>query len=167
MVRVSLVGVVAGPGKADKTQWDGFGHVDPSTFAEIGKAFGLASPHAAAAAALAVLANGAWEKPEVGGTATLVTAAGSGTAHALAVQQDTYTPQWSTVAWSHVPLDGSVRIRLVLQDRDLANHDPMGIAEIGPTDLWAALNDGHVYPVRVHEQTSKQILFARISVMRE
>lgn len=167
LVRVSLLGVVAGPRKADKTQWDGFGQVSDSDFRAIGKALGLASPHAAAAAVVAVLANGAWAKPEVEGTAELVTGTGASTPFALTVQQDSFTPQWAGVTWSHVPLDGTARIRVALRDRDLKNHDPMGMFEIGAAELQAALTDGHVYPARVHVQTTDQVLFAKISVIRE
>lgn len=164
--RVWVVGMLIGPGKADGSQWDGpGGMVKEDLWDLLAQMLIRPSAYGAAASVMAGPAMQALEKPDVGGTATLITASGDGPAIPLAKKQDTFTPQWSGVAWDHVPLDESVRIRVVATDRDLMEDDPMGIFDISAADMLEAVRTGKVYPVPVHAQTNKQILFALISAM--
>jgi hypothetical protein len=66
-----------------------------------------------------------------------------------------------------VPFDGSVRLAVSLTDRDLMFPDPIGSFQINREDMLYALREGHIVQVRVHDQTSRQVLFAAISVMGE
>lgn len=164
--RVSLTGMLIGPGKVDGTQWDGpGGTVDTDDWAMIASALSRSNPYAAAASVMAGPAMQALEKPDVGGSATLVTSSGDGDEFGLAKNQDSFAPNWTGVTWDHVPLDGSARIRVVAIDRDLADDDPMGIFEISASDINQAIQVGRIHPVPVHQQTGKQILFALISAM--
>lgn len=166
--RVSLTGMLIGPGKADRTQWDGpGGTVSDRDWLLIGRALTSSNAYGAVLSVMAEPAIQALEKPDVGGTAMLRTAQGDETPLELAKVQDSFTPQWDSVSWDNVPLDGSARIRVVAIDRDLFEDDPMGIFEISASDISAAIQAGRVYPVAVHTQTNKQILFVLISAMTQ
>jgi hypothetical protein len=111
--------------------------------------------------------NDALSKPDPLGRAELVGPLGASQQRVLVAQQNTFTPQWATAGWAHVPLDGSTRIRVQLWDEDPANNDPMGTFEVNADDLLAALRAERVHHVRVDEQTHGQVLFAAISVFAE
>lgn len=168
LVRVSFVGLLAGPGKVDRTQWDGpGGTVSAEGWQQVASAIGAADPYAAAIGVLAGPTIQALEKPDCAGSAVLTSSAGTAAAYALLKQQDTFTPQWGGVTWEHVSLDDTTRIRVTVVDRDLIFDDPMGIFEIPSRWIRAALAAGKVLAVPVHDQTNKQILFAMISAQVE
>lgn len=165
--RVSFVGLLAGPGKIDGTQWDGpGGTVSREGWQQVAFALGAADPYAAAIGVLAGPTIQALEKPDCGGSAVLTSSAGTGKLYTLNKQQDTFTPQWSAT-WEHVPLDNTARIRVEVIDHDLFINDPMGVLEIDTSWIQRALMAGKVVQVPVHEQTNRQILFAGISAQAE
>jgi hypothetical protein len=165
-VRVSLVDAQIGPGKVDGSHWDGAGTVPPSVTSGLLAALGAPDPYAAVVNTLSSVSANSLDRPEPVGTAELFTAAGPGGTLRLNADRDTFTPIWfGTPTWERVPLEPATRIRVTLRDRDVMFDDPMGVAEIGYSDLVAALRAGRVYPVRVAEQTYRQILFVGISVL--
>lgn len=165
--RVAFVGLLAGPGKVDGTQWDGpGGAVSREDWQQVAVALGAANPYAAVIGVFAGPTLQALEKPDCGGSAVLTSSAGTGTQWTLTKKQDTFTPQWGAT-WDHVPLDGTARIRVEVIDHDLFFNDPMGIFEVPSASIHAALAAGKVLPVRVEDQTNRQILFALISAQAE
>ncbi|UQA57040.1 hypothetical protein [Polyangium aurulentum] len=128
----------------------------------------MPNPYAEVAAILSDPVNQALAKPEVIGEAWLVTASGYSHGVSLSAQRDTFTPQFAgPPTWSGVPFDGSVRLDVSLTDRDFMFNDPIGSFQLNREDLLYALREGRVVQVRVHDQTSRQVLFAAISVMGE
>jgi hypothetical protein len=165
---VSFLGLLVGPGKVDGTQWDGpGGTVSAEGWQEVATALGASDPYAAVIGVLAGPTIQALEKPDCGGSVVLTSSAGTGTDFELVKKQDTFTPQWIGATWEHVPLDDSARIRATVVDRDLFVDDPMGVFEIHSGWIQTAIMNGKVWPVPVHDQTNKQILFALISAQAE
>ena len=167
--RVTLVGITFAPNKPDGTQWDGPGRVSAEDVQLIAGALGAADPYAAVLAVLSKPTIQALEKPDAGGTAALVSARGGpGPTTVLNAARDSFTPQFvGPPTWNHVPLDGSVRLRVEVIDRDAVFDDPAGVFEVNRDDMLRALQAGRVYQVRVADQTTRQVLFAGISVMAE
>lgn len=64
-------------------------------------------------------------------------------------------------------MNGSARLRVEVTDIEMSQDDPMGTFELNADDFQATARDGHVLPIRVDEQTNRQVLFASISVMPE
>lgn len=165
--RVAFVGLLAGPGKVDGTQWDGpGGTVNREDWQQVATALGATNPYAAVIGVFAGPTIQALEKPDCGGSAVLSSSAGTGTEWVLTKKQDTFTPQWAAT-WDHVPLNGSARIHVEVIDHDLFVNDPMGVFEIPSASIHAALAAGKVLPVRVEDQTNRQILFALITAQAE
>lgn len=152
----------------DGAQWDGPGGVLPSgVLRALGTALGAPAP----GLAVLELMNGpmvaSLEKPDASGVAEIVTSRGPAFRTELPRVQDSFTPQFSDARWTHVPMDGSARLRVEVIDRDVTTDDPMGTLELNAEDFRAAAQAGHVHPVRVDEQTNRQVLFASISVIQE
>ena len=167
-VRLTLLGVTFGLGKVGGTQWDGNGQFSREDADLIVNALAAANAYAAVATVLLRPSIQAMEKPEPSGTARLVTTAGHGLETKLMADRDTFTPNWQgPPSWSHVATNGSVRLEVRLTDRDIQFDDPAGTFQISAADILAALQSGHVYQVRVAEQTNRQVLFAGISAMAE
>jgi hypothetical protein len=168
LVSVSFLGVTAGPGSSNLEQWDGPGHVDPALVSSVARALGAVNPYLSLTALLAGPLNDALAKPDPFGKAMLFDRRGASMERRLNVQPNTFLPQWEPPAvWTHVPLDGSTRIRVQLWDEDPVNNDPMGTFEINADDLLAALSTERVYQVRVDDQTGGRVLLAAISVLEE
>ncbi len=163
---VTFVGLLIAPGKADGTRWDFGGDISPEVTQQLSMKLAAREPYLALAVFVAGVAMPATAKPDVAGTAVILTSAGVDQSYSLPKVQDNFTPDWN-VTWRHVPLDGSARIRVQSWDADLVNNDPLGTFEIGAPAISAAIADGGVFPVRVDGQTNSQILFARISAMAE
>ena len=162
---VSMVGVLAGPGKADGTQWDGMGaQVTSEVTGAIGTALAASNPAVAVASALAGPAANALEKPDVAGYADLYEDQRLVSRVQLEKKQDTFTPQWGQAQWSNVDIR-KARVRVVLVDMDLTDNDDMGTAEVDSRQLAVAAETGGVYAAPVYDQTNKQILFIALSVM--
>jgi hypothetical protein len=172
LVTIQIKDAIIAPGKADGSNWDGFGKVDSSVVQAVAAALLESDPAAKVVAALAspVLSN--IDKPDPYGTAQL-TAYGMTVAPAARVTRDgaipdTFTPIWpSTFEYKNVPIDTDVRISVDLWDKDLLDDDPIGDAEINSTDLRAALAAQNKYEVRVDGQTDGQLLFVGIEVVQQ
>ncbi|HEY4244001.1 MAG TPA: hypothetical protein VGM88_29505 [Kofleriaceae bacterium] len=164
--RVSIIGAVIGPCKSDGHDWDGPGsHVDPDTTRRLVRALGGSNIYGAAAEIMTELAQASFDKPDVFGTADLLTPSGEEHLALPLHYRDNFTPEWSNADFPHVPLDDSTRIRVSLIDKDLVNDDVIGTVELNRADLEAALRAGAVFPVPVFQQSANQILFIRISVI--
>lgn len=165
---MSVVGALIGPGKANRRKWDAGSLVDEAAMHDLAAAMAsTGNLYVAAAGVVGTVAAGLatpTESPDIVGRADLWIDGVRVSTVALTVQADTFTPQWSSVAWRSVDINRA-RIRVVLEDDDVAFNDPVGIAEIDAGALKAAAAVGHVHPVRVDGQTSGQILFLNISVM--
>ncbi|MBX7123958.1 MAG: hypothetical protein K1X42_17665 [Opitutaceae bacterium] len=164
--RVTLVGLLIAPGKTDGTHWDLGGEVSSEDMQRLAFKLAAKEPYVGLAMFVASVTMPATAKPDIVGTAALMTSNGAEQPYNLAKIQDSFTPEWN-LSWAHVPLDGRARIHVQCLDMDLVNHDPVGTFELGPEAIRAAMRDGGVYPVAVDGQTSNQILFARISAMAE
>jgi hypothetical protein len=163
---VSILDAKIGPSKVDGTDWDGPGKVPPTVTGGLLAALGAPDPYQAVTNLLFSVSSNSLDRPEPFGVAELFTRSGPVQVLSLNADRDTLTPIWNgSPTWSSVPLDPATRIRITLKDKDLVYDDPMGIAEFGYDDLVAALRAGRIYPVRVAEQTNRQILFIGISVM--
>jgi hypothetical protein len=171
-VRIAVVDALVGPGKSDGQAWDGVGSIPTGALESLGSALSRIDPRAAFAAAGAVLVDvgaSAIEPPEPEGWVDLFVAGQPQGRHKLGRkgQRDTFTPLWEgPPAWSRVPLNPGVRLTGELQDRDMLTFaDPMGHFQIGYDEIVAALRAGRVYPVKVSDQTYRQVLFVGIEVM--
>ena len=164
--RVTFIGVVSALSKVDGSHWDIGGSVSSEDVQKVALALGAGDPYAAVLGVIGGLAIPALQKPDIGGSAALWTSAGGGQSFELAKHQDSYTPQWN-VTWSHVPLDGTARIRVILRDLDVQFDDSMGTFEIGPADIRSAILHQRVYAARVDGQTGGQLLLAAISAIPE
>lgn len=172
-VTVVLQDAAIAPTKPDGRPWDCCGNVSEKTADQISSALtSIPNPYtqyAAVITLLAPLAGAGTIPPEVFGWAQLYTNGEAGERVELnrPWQQDAYTPLLTAKAspptWHHVPLDAGTRIMGRLWDKDLAEDDAIGPFDINYSHLWAALQGGGLYPVRV----DKTILFIRISVMAE
>ncbi len=169
-VTVELQSALIGPGKLDRTAWDGDGTmVSTEVWSQLATALAGANPYAAAAALLVNPVLAGTKAPDPLGTARLDVGQGIGLTITLADpatnMEDTYATTWSWPAiWQKVPIDMPLRIRVSLTDEDLVNHDAIGVAELNNSHLRAALMAGQVYHVPVADQTNQQILFLGISV---
>jgi hypothetical protein len=164
--QVSLVGLTIAPAKYDGHSWDPGATVDPGAVAALGIAMKLPNAYSQVLALLAGPSLAALAKPDVYGTGSLVDSSGSTAEIRFGWVRDSFTPSYPNVEWQHVPID-STRVRVTAFDHDLRVDDPVGTFELGPVDFHQASDAGHVFPVRVDEQTNGQILFASISVFLE
>jgi hypothetical protein len=170
MVAVILHGAVIAPTKLDGTAWD----VDLS-----------GSPREAVAAVQALMAITdlpsipaaigltfakpcmvAIARPDPFGEAE-VESNGSVSSFQLPIIKDTFTPTWSGIRWSHVPLVSATRFRISLTDKDVAFDDPIGAATLNGEQLLPVLGAGTSVPVRVADQTQAQLLFVWLEVVPE
>jgi len=163
--RVDLVGATIAPVKADGRQWDGLGaQANKLILNGLSAALASATPYAAAMRFLSEPATQALAKPDVTGVAELYIDGQLVKRHTLAKIQDSFTPQWTDVAWENVT-PKRARLRIVLYDADLTAADPIGIMDLNGDDLLAAQWDGNVRQVLVSKQTNRQALFVAVSVM--
>jgi hypothetical protein len=135
----------------------------------LAQALGAPDPYVAVVVFITTAAP-ALEKPEPFGSAELF-APGLAT-QAVQLdrrgQRDTFTPSWEgPPTWRNVPLSPTTRIRVLLSDRDIEYHDPMGTCDINYGDLVTALQARRVHHVKVADQTYQQVLFVGIEVWPE
>jgi hypothetical protein len=170
VVTVEIISCGIAYGKADGTQWDGFGKTPTDLLALAGKA-DLQWPEFVASAYANTI-----EKPDPIGWADLDRGDGRGFLERAKLsrddeeQEDTLVPVWDpTPAWRHVVLSDRVSLRLELSDVDDFNADDViGRVFLTRADLASGLTDeGHVHPVRVKTQDNGQIAFVGIRVVRE
>jgi hypothetical protein len=167
---IEFLGAVVGPAKANGARWDGVGHVDPAAMGELSTLLIGANPLPAVTAFVARQAASGTEPPDPFGYVVPMSSEGAPPWKlSLASKQnnrhDTFTPVFSgPPAFVGVPLDPSVRIRVVLYDEDVDASDAIGVAELTYSDLMGAVAAGTVVPVNVSAQTANQLLFVNISV---
>lgn len=166
-VSVDLVGLTVGPGKADGSRWDGFGAIPDAAARAIGRALDGSGPFVAVMSELSRPVVASLERPDICGVGRLVTA--GRTSHEIRFEgdRDSFTPHFSDARWTHIPVDGSVRLRVEAVDEDFQVDDPAGTFELGAEDFRRGAEEGNVFPVRVDQQTNRQVLFASISVFVE
>ena len=168
-VRLTILDATIRVSKIDGSKWDGLPgeKVSPTVIAGLARALGASNPYTAVIGVLGSVSFGVTERPEPFGFADLLSNQGNQRL-TLNADRDTLTPIWQgPPSWSHVPLGPNTRIRISLWDKDLVNHDPIGVAELNAEHLAAALHARQVYQVRVAEQDNGQMLFIGISVMAE
>lgn len=166
MVHIILTGVLIGPTKSGGCQWDGLTcNAGGAERAVNGVSSALLSsqPYLAAAAVVVGPATAALEKPDAAGSAELFVH-GQATSLQLGKRQDSFTPMWN-VQWYNVVLDPSVRMHVMLVDKDLENDDDLASFDVTYANLQEAYARQITLQVRVAEQTYKQALFAGISVV--
>lgn len=167
-VRIAFRGAVIGPGKVDGTQWDLMGRVPDDVWSGVTKALSVADPYTGIVAFIGGGGYRALEKPDPKGSVTLVGGpSGSDQTWTLPKQQDTFTPQWNGAEFRNVVLSERVRLRIDLWDADIAEDDPIGAPEIDSRALLAAKASGTLYSINVAAETSRQVLFVRVSVVPE
>lgn len=169
-VRIAIDDAVVGPGKVNGEPWDGIGRLPPQVFSDLNAALSAYDPRMAVASTLGSLVSYGFKPPEPFGWVDLEV-------HGQAVgryplqgrgQRDTFTPTWDgPPTWHRVPLTPATHLRGQIFDRDFQFHDPIGTFVINYDHLIVALQARKVYPVRVAEQTSRQILFVGIEVWPE
>lgn len=122
---------------------------------------------------LANLAISAWAPPDPFGVAELASDGPFDPTLTIEVAtinnntEDTFSPQWPGPpfpGWMGVPTGPTLRVRLTLQDEDIAFDDIIGTVELNERDLRAAFNAGSVAAIPVHEQATQQTLFVTLSV---
>ncbi|NUP12329.1 MAG: hypothetical protein HOW73_40300 [Polyangiaceae bacterium] len=151
------------PAKTGGGGWDIGGRDASQAMGAIGDALRLPDPFPQIMAILSgPLVNGV-ERPEIFGNARLVTWQGDGSIISFSAQRDTLTPQFAPQPRFQIDLSGSTRIEVHLLDEDLEFHDPVGHFQIGANEARVALRANRIVPVRVAEQTSRQVLFVNIS----
>jgi hypothetical protein len=165
---VSIVSALVGPGKNSGKPWDGPGDISAASHEVASTLATIPNPYTAAASIGAILAGptaAGFEPPDVGGAAELYYGPQPTSTLELATQQDSYTPQWTSVRWTGVDVRGA-RLRLVFVDKDLANDDAVGVVDIDSMTLMqAASSQNGRLLLRVAEQTYNQILFVDLSVL--
>jgi hypothetical protein len=173
LVTVELDGAYIAPGKADGTQWDVGGSVDPAIARDIATALGATNPVAALASVFAGPAVEALEKPDPFGTAMMTITGVPGTflqplSSEASPMKDTFAPQWpGPPTWTGVPIDSDIRLRVDLWDADVFDNDSIGVAELNSADLRAALAAKKIIGVRVDDQPPGRILLLTLSVRAE
>jgi hypothetical protein len=168
-VQVIIRDAVIAPSKSDGRVWDGFGSVPQDKLVSLGSL--MRSGHPAAIAANVVtfvgsIAGHGVEAPEPYGMADLFVGGQSWGPRTLdrQGQRDTCTPFWDGATWDRVPLSPAVHISGQLLDRDIEYHDSIGNFVINYGHLVEALRARRVYPVKVDDQTSGQVLFVGLEV---
>jgi hypothetical protein len=164
---VELQGAVIGPGKVTRETWDASGEEIPTdVWSQLATALAGSNPYTAVAALLVNPVLAGTKAPDPFGTARLDVGPTIGMTVMLpeANMEDTYTPSWSSVIWTGVPLDRDVRLKVDLTDEDLLNHDPIGSAEINTSHLLEALAARTAFHVPVANQSRDQLLFLKVSV---
>jgi hypothetical protein len=174
-VKIQIESALIGPGKADGTNWDGPGRIDPKTVQGVGGIMSQVAtgvfaggPAGALVAVTPFVAGPTMSltaKPDTFGTVDANWRGGTASVK-LPKQQDTITPTWA-VPLEHIKLTEELKLRITLKDKDLVNDDDMGVAILDYRDVVAALENGKVYPVAVGSQTQNQVLFISITVERE
>lgn len=160
-VVVEFHDVTIAPTKVNGAPWDGPGGEVMGATEAIAAAMKSTAPYASALAVIAKLTERGLERPDVEGSIFLE----DGSARAamnLPKVQDSFTPAWPGVVFTGI-LDPGLRLRVDLTDADLMNDDPIGEVILNADDLAAALRDGHLRQIDVHEQ-NPQILFVGLSV---
>lgn len=170
---IYLNDAIIGPGnKTEGAQWDGPGDVSPEVWEAVNTALLGPNPFNDVLAYFETAAVQALGRPDPFGYAEI--AAGGGYDYPIELwsiadnYEDTLTPAFPpNSGWVGVPLSDGLRIRVHLDDEDLANNDPIGTAEITAADIVAALRAGDVHHVNVAGDTNDAILFISISVFAE
>lgn len=161
-VRVSVSGAAINVGKHTGEPWDGPAGLDQKTLEVLATLGGVPYPEVVAKLTSGTLAHLA--KPDPFGVVSLDTGRGYGTTTALPTVKDTFLPSWRPVDYNNVPLTPRTRLRITLDDEDLAFNDSIGSVEIVYEDLAEAWYAGQVYHVYVGDQSFDQLLYISISV---
>lgn len=82
----------------------------------------------------------------------------------LSQKDNTHAPSWSGVTWNGVIIDASTKMTLNLYDSDVLFNDLIGTVGVSGKDLLKALEIGGVFPVDVHNQGKKAIVFVEVQV---
>ncbi|MFT3697728.1 MAG: hypothetical protein QM831_31605 [Kofleriaceae bacterium] len=172
--RVTLEAVQIGL-KADGRFWDGEGTVpaqDLAKFRDAALKYGTAHATntialgASLATIVASIALSVGQQPDPYGTAALYVDGKAVKNTQLPKVRDSYVAHWAGVSWD-VSLDTDVRIKLELTDKDVLHDDFIGSVILTTEDIRAALQNGHVYPIPVTDQTNNQIISVSLSVLPE
>lgn len=172
-IEINLVGALIRPAMIDNRTWDG-PDLDQSqidVMAQLGATLAGYPELDEVTAFLAGVAINAWSPPDPFGTAEItLTGSFDGTnviwlAEESNNYEDTIAPEWPGArGWRYVPTSSTMRIRIVLEDEDLALNDVIGTVDINEADLRRAWNAQAVYGVPVHSQGVGHILFVTLSV---
>jgi len=144
-VTVQVISALVGPGTYSHELWDADGtEISTETWQKLAAALSATNPYLAASALLVNPVLAGTKAPDPIGTARLDIGQSIGTTYELANKsnnaEDTYLPVWpGIVAWQNVPIEESLRLQVKIDDEDLINHDPIGVAEITKKDLLGAL----------------------------
>jgi hypothetical protein len=176
IVNITLLGVYVAPLASDGQCWDlsltgECPKLSATALSAVDKAYAeLAAAAAVAGGPLAqkTLAlesalggvGGSVSRPDAYGNAELKPV---GSVFPLSTMDDTYTPVWSGVKWSKVPLDGAVALKLSLLDEDLAWDEEIGAVTVQIDLLGKALAAGQAVALPVKSQ-QPQILAVKVLV---
>jgi hypothetical protein len=168
---VEFLNATIAPTKFSGAPWDGFGGAKPGAVAVLASLVTAAEPSTAVITAAARLGVKGTELPEPVGYVEAYrdgeTEAGPRCVLAdMPVERherDTLTPSFRCQFRLSRDLS-AYRFRLKLVDKDVTDHDLIGVAEIGPEALLEALKSERISQVRVADQTNGQLLSVGISV---
>ncbi|WP_437627786.1 hypothetical protein [Sorangium sp. So ce1151] len=166
VVSIRMASALIRPWDTAEEAWDGNTSVSPEDVADLAFALGATDPYVASLAFVYGLADDAYGPPDPFGNIEIFTG-GAWRADLQAEilpTQDTFNAPFYDAGWDNIPVEPDMRIRVVLRDEDLANHDPLGTVELNRGDLMAAYGAANVYPVRTDEQDTGTILFVSLSV---
>lgn len=172
-IEVRMVGALIRPAMVDNRLWDG-----PDLSTEQLDAMGELAARLAGypnlgevVSFIAGIGINAWAPPDVFGTAEIsLNGSFDGTNQIWLADEsnnyeDTISPDWpGPRGWTHVPVSATMRIRVTLEDEDLALNDAIGTVELTQADLQQAWNASGVFGVPVHMQGVGHILFVNVSV---
>ena len=172
-VAVYIVGVTAGPSRADGTEWDGAGLLAQQIAGDLSAIIASGDSEAILSYMSGLNAENL-QKPDLFGfghiapegayVADFVVALAGPTTNL----ENSFSPVFPVgTGWFDVPMSENLRIAVEIWDEDLPLSEPVGLAELNIHDLLDALHAGHVHQVEVADQTSNQLLLVGISVLSQ
>lgn len=169
--RVQVVGAKVNLTKSDGRKWDGFDAASNTTAENAAKLASMAGlidgGSTALAAELSKMASSGTEAPDVGGRYELFHGGDAIQTAYLPKIPDTHQPSWSAQALRGVAVNNETRVRVLLKDHDIKNHDKMPQILLDATDLANAYRAGKPVWVSTTEQTGGLVLAVAISVIKE
>ncbi len=161
-LNIDILGALIGPGKSDRTQWDGFGDVPEELWLTV--AILVEMPVNDVLDFLSRAAVQSLAKPDPFGTVELDLGDGWEQPMELANRSNTFQPLFDDAIYTNIPVETQLRMKVELWDEDVNFDDPIGAVIISKDDILAARDAGGSYWVNVASQSIGQIIFVQIAV---
>ena len=161
-LNIDILGALLGPGKVDRSEWDGVGNVPDEIWLTV--AILVEMPVQDVLDWLSTSTVQTLSKPDPYGTVEIDLGGGWEQPVELAARTNTFQPLFDDASYVGLDAAAEMRLKVELWDEDVFLDDPVGAVIISRAQIDAARDAGGSYWVNVASQSNGQIVYVQIAV---